>query len=204
METSDTGATVNSIAPGAVSRRGAIQRLGAVGAAAALFSVPLTARAQESSPTAGDAVAAIEPFPGVTAEVFGKTESARAPGQTMYAVRFTFQPGAEALPHRHPGTVLLGVVSGSLGWTLVAGTAHVVRGAASAEPEAAEDLTEVGTEIVLEVGDGIFYEDDVVHTARGAGAEPTVAQVSFLLTTGEPLLMLADDMEGMDMGTPAP
>ena len=96
------------------------------------------------------------------------------------------------------------IVSGSLGWTLVAETAHVVRGAASAEPAAVEDVTEAGTEIVLEVGDGIFYEYDVVHTARGAGAEPTVAQVSFLLTTGEPLLMLADDMEGMDMGPPAP
>ena len=180
-----------------------MHRLGVASAAAALFGLPLTARAQEATPAADDAIAAIEPFPGVTAEVFGAVDSVRSPGNTMYAVRFTFQPGAEALPHGHPGTVLVGVASGTLGWKLVAGTAHVVRGAASGSPAAPEDLTEPNTEVTLEVGDAIFYEDDVIHTARGAGDEPTVAMVSFLLTTGEPLLMLAEDMEGMDMGTPS-
>lgn len=188
-------------APG-LSRRGALQCLGAAGATAALLGFTQSTRAQESTPAASDAIAAIEPFPGVTAEIFGRTESVRAPGQTMYNVRFTFQPGAAALPHGHPGTVLLGVASGSLEWTLIAGTAYLVRGAASASPGAAEDVTEAGSVVVLEPGDGIFYEDDVIHTAKGVADVPTIAQVSFLLTTGEPLLMLAEDMEGMDMGTP--
>ena len=63
-----------------------------------------------------------------------------------------------------------------------------------------EDVTEIGKEITLQPGDAIYYEDDVVHTARGAGDEPTVVYGSFVLTTGEPLLMPT----GMDMsGTPA-
>jgi plastocyanin len=93
------------------------------------------------------------------------------------------------------------VQSGSFGWTLQEGTAHVVRGAAAGGTEV-EDITEPGTDVVLELGDAIYYEDDVVHTARGAGDEETVVLGTFVLTTGEPLLMPV----GMDMemgGTPA-
>ena len=62
-------------------------------------------------------------------------------------------------------------------------------------------VTEPGTEVILEPGDAIVYEDDVVHTARGAGDEETVILVTQVLTAGEPRLMPAD----MAMGaTPAP
>ena len=44
------------------------------------------------------------------------------------------------------------------------------------------------TELILEVGDAIYSEDDVVHTARGASDEPTVVLGPPVLTTGEPLL----------------
>jgi len=94
---------------------------------------------------------------------------------------------------------VLGVESGTLGWTLLEGTAHVVRGAAAGNT-AVEDVTEPGTEVILEVGDAIYYEDDVVHTARGAGDEATVVLGTLVLTTGEPLLMPAD----MDMSTTTP
>jgi hypothetical protein len=57
----------------------------------------------------------------------------------------------------------------------------------------------MNADVVLDVGDAIFYEDDVVHTARGAGSEPTVVLGTFVLTAGAPLLMPA----GMQMGTPA-
>jgi quercetin dioxygenase-like cupin family protein len=158
--------------------------------------------AQEGSPAAdGDPIAVLELAPGVTAEIFGAAPSALAPGQTLDLARFTFQPGAEIFPHGHPGTTLLGVESGSFGWTLVAGAAHVVRGAASGAPGATEDLTAPGVDVVLEPGDAIYYEADVVHTARGAGDEPTVVLGTFILETGQPLLMPAD--MAMD-GTPAP
>jgi quercetin dioxygenase-like cupin family protein len=54
--------------------------------------------------------------------------------------------------------------------------------------------------VILEPGDAIFYEDDVVHTARGAGDEETVVLGTLVLASGEPLLMPAN----MDMSaTPA-
>src|SRR5215216_1716988 len=168
----------------------------AVIALAGLSAAGLTA--QEATP---GPISVMELAPGFTAEVFAGAPSDRAPGQTVYLARFVIQPGAELFPHSHPGTTVLGVESGSLGWTLLEGTAHVVRGAAAGATGPTEDLTEPGTEVILEPGDAIFYEDDVVHTARGAGDEATVVWGSFVLTTGEPLLMPVD----MNMSaTPTP
>jgi quercetin dioxygenase-like cupin family protein len=158
--------------------------------------------AQEATP---GPIAVTELAPGFTVEVFAGAPSDRAPDQTVYLARFVIQPGAEIYPHSHPGTVILGVASGSLGWTLLEGTAHVVRGAAAGATGPAEDLTEPGTDVVLEPGDAIFYEDDVVHTARGAGDEETVVLGTLVLASGEPLVMPAEEMAGMDMeATPAP
>jgi hypothetical protein len=160
---------------------------------------------QESTPGAGGPISVIELAPGFTAEIFAAAPSDRAPSQTVYLARFVIQPGAELFPHGHPGTTVLGVAEGTLGWTLLEGTAHVIRGAAAGATGPAEDVTEPGTEVVLEVGDAIFYEDDVIHTARGAGDEETVVWGTFVLTSGEPLVMPADEMAGMGMeATPAP
>jgi uncharacterized cupredoxin-like copper-binding protein len=157
------------------------------------------ASAQDATPAAG-LITVIELAPGFTAEVFAGAPSDRAADQTVYLARFVIQPGAEIFPHGHPGTTVLGVAEGTLGWTLLEGTAHVVRGAAAGATGPAEDVTEPGTEVLLEVGDAIFYEDDVVHTARGAGDAVTVVWGTLLLTTGEPLLMPV----AMEMGgTPA-
>src|SRR5215217_9713585 len=139
--------------------------------------------AQETTPEAG-----IELAPGVYAEVLAGVPSDRAEGQTVYLARFTFEPGQAIFPHSHPGTTLLSVVSGRFGWTLVQGTAYVIREAASGASAPTETLSEPGDDVILEPGDSIYYEDDVVHTARGAGEEPAIAVGSLLLTTGQPLL----------------
>jgi quercetin dioxygenase-like cupin family protein len=166
-------------------------------------SGPLLA-ADETTPPASTAppaapIAIMELAPGFTAEVLASAPSDRARNQTVYLARFVIQPGSDIFPHSHPGTTVLGVESGSLGWTLLHGTAHVVRGAAAGNTDV-EDVTEPGTEVILEVGDEIYYEDDVMHTARGAGDEPAVVFGTLVLTTGEPLLMPAD----MDISTTTP
>lgn len=170
-------------------------------ALAALGVRPVKVAAQEASPaaTATGPIKVIELAPGVTAEVFAAAPSDRAPGQTVYLARFVFQPGAAIFPHSHPGTTVLGVGDGSFGWTLVQGAAHVVRGAAAGATGPVEDLTAPGADVVLAPGDAIFYEDDVVHTARGAGETPALVFGTLVLTTGAPLLMPA----GMAMGTPS-
>jgi quercetin dioxygenase-like cupin family protein len=147
--------------------------------------------ASESSAAPGGPISVVELAPGVTAEVFAAVPSDRAPDQTVYLARFVFEPGSEIFPHNHPGTAVLAIESGTWGWTLLEGTAHVVRGAATGNT-AVEDVTEPGTEVMLEVGDAIYYEDDVVHTARGVGDGDTVLWATGVFTPGEPLLMPAD------------
>ena len=161
--------------------------------AALLATGRLPIAAQDASPAAG-----VELAPGVIAEVFAGAPSARAPGQTVYLARFTFQPGSEIFPHSHPGTVLLTVDQSTFGWTLVEGTAQVVRGAAAGATGPTEEVTESGTEVLLNPGDAIFYEDDVVHSARGAGDQPAVVLGTLVLESGQPLLMPAEEMAGMD------
>ena len=179
-----------------LSRRAVLGRAAVVGVALGLGTLG-RATAQEATPAVG-AIKQNQLAPGVVAEVFAGAPSARAPGQTVYVARFTFQPGAEIFPHSHPGTTVLGVAAGTFGWTLLRGSAQVVRGSAAGATGPTEAVTEPGTEVLLEPGDAIVYEDDVVHTARGAGNEPAIVLVTQVLTAGEPRLMRAD----MQMGTP--
>lgn len=162
-----------------------------VGASPAAFG-------QEATPAAAP-ISVAELAPGVTAEVLAAAPSVVSPGQTVYVARFVFQPGAEIFPHGHPGTTVLGIVSGSFGWTLKAGVAHVIRGAGAGATGPIEDLTEPGADVILTAGDAIFYEADVVHTARGAGGTESVILGSLVLETGAPLIMPAD----MKMDAPA-
>lgn len=167
-------------------------------AAGALLFLPRTS-AQDATPPAG-----VELAPGVYAEARSGVPSDRADGQTLYLARFTFLPGSEIFPHSHPGTILLSVDSGSLGWTLVDGTASIIRDAAAGATEPTETLSTPGTEVILEPGDAIYYEDDVTHTARGAGDEPAIVLGTLLLTSGEPLLMPMDQMGMASDAIPAP
>jgi quercetin dioxygenase-like cupin family protein len=163
-------------------------------------SAPASVHAQTASPAAGSiTVKALAP--GITLELFAAMPSARAPGQTVYLSRLTFQPGAAIFPHRHPGTSIIGVLSGAFGWTLLKGAAQVLRGAAAGATGPMDAVTTPGAEVILEPGDAIVYEDDVVHTARGAGATAAVILVTQVLTAGEPRLMPVDMAMG---GTPTP
>jgi quercetin dioxygenase-like cupin family protein len=195
---------MSTVSSPVLSRRVVLAGLGVSSLNLALLSHASGVVAQEATP-ATEPIKGNELAPGVVAEVFAAAPSVRAPGQTVYTARFTFQPGAEIFPHSHPGTTILAVASGTFGWTLLAGAAHVIRGAASGAPEPAEDVTEPGTEVILEPGDAIYYEDDVVHTARGAGEEAAVVHATQVLTAGEPRIMPVDmDMGGTPAATPAP
>jgi quercetin dioxygenase-like cupin family protein len=95
--------------------------------------------------------------------------------------------------HMHPGTTAGTVESGTFSWTLLAGTVQVTRPGASPE-----QVTEPGTELMLEPGARLFYNADVVHTAGSVGDEPASVLVTALFETGQPFLTLTDEH-----GTPA-
>lgn len=169
-----------------MNRRNALIAAGMLGLSTAIAGHGSRTLAQEATPQV-EGGGEIEGASGVWAEVFSGIPTDRADGQTLYMARFTFFPGSEIFAHGHPGTTSLSVESGSFGWTLTEGTAYVVRGAKTGGAET-EEITEAGAEITLEAGDAIYYEDDVVHTARCAGDEAAVVNAALLLTAGEPLL----------------
>jgi quercetin dioxygenase-like cupin family protein len=170
-----------------LSRRTALMSTGMLGVGALFARSAPSALAQDATQVV-EGGGEIEGAPGVWAEVFSGIPTDRAAGQTLFLARFTFFPGSEIFEHGHPGTTSLSVESGSFGWTLVEGAAYVIRGAKIGGTEV-EDVAEAGMEVTLEPGDAIYYEDDVVHTARCAGEETTVVNAAMLLTSGEPLLM---------------
>jgi hypothetical protein len=162
--------------------------------------------AQEATPAATPAAApnftvgslapigeTFELLPGVNLQFLIEGQPAAAPDHTVVIYRVIFS-GGEIPSHIHPGTTVLTVESGTLSWTLQAGTATVIRLGA-----APEQVTESGTEVVLLPGEGMWYNADVVHTARSADALPASVLVSTLWETGQAAFTLTDEH-----GTPTP
>ena len=128
-----------------------------------------------------------ELLPGVNLQFLNEGQPAATPDYSLVLYRVILSEG-ELPSHSHPGTTVLTVESGTLSWTLQAGTATVIRPGA-----APEQITEPGTEVVLAQGEGIWYNDDVVYTARSAETVPASVLVSALLERGKPAFMLIDE-----------
>jgi quercetin dioxygenase-like cupin family protein len=162
----------------------------------------LRTSAQEATPAAGPNLTVghlapigvpFEPLPGVELTFLNEGQPTAAPGQSLIVYRIIFH-GGEAPSHIHPGTTVGTVESGTFAWTLLAGTVWVTRLGA-----APEQVTEPGTELILQPGESLFYNADVVHTAGAAGDEPASVLVAALFEVGQPFLTLTDEH-----GTPTP
>lgn len=149
----------------------------------------LTTAAQEATPEAGPNVVvgqlaplgeSFEAFPGVNIEFINEGEPETASGQSLVLWRVILTDEGEIPAHMHPGTTILTVESGSLSWTLLAGTVQVARPGA-----ALEQVTEAGTEIIVDPGASLFYNADVVHSARGVGGVPASVLIASLFETGQ-------------------
>lgn len=134
------------------------------------------------------------PGAGVSTEVLGRMEVASAPGQALHLLRVTFEPGGSVAAHAHPGTTIYHLASGTLGFTLVEGEAHLVRAGtdtAAATPPAAESIA-IDAEITLTAGDTVYYDGSTVQVERNDGDDPAVVLVSNLRGIDEPARELFD------------
>lgn len=133
---------------------------------------------------------------GIAPEPLGSGRPSGAPGYAMGFVRLTFAPGATLNSHTHPGASILYIESGTLTYTLWEGTATITR--AETGPGAAPAGAPLSpSEITLNVGDSLFEDADVIHTARNDGSEPAVVLITNLLAASEPVSTFLE-------GTPAP
>ncbi len=122
--------------------------------------------AQQGTPAEGTPAAGAPT--GVTIEVLGRGASAMVPDRELLLRRRTFAPGASTAPHPADGPVVLGVESGTVGFTVVEGAAQLSRAAASGTPGPTETVA-AGTEAILTPGDAVFYDEGVVHVVRNNG-----------------------------------
>ena len=134
--------------------------------------------AQDATPTPAAAT-------GITTEVLGQGLPSDVPGASLWLMRITFEPGAVAASHSHPGSTVFTIESGSITFTVEAGSVTVNRAGSIATPTAAEEIT-AGSEVTLNAGDTVFYEGDAVFSEVNEGDVPVVILVANLRGEGEP------------------
>ncbi len=137
---------------------------------------------------------------GVTREVLSDGMPAKAPGQQLLLLRYTFEPGAVIPPHTHPGMQSAYVVSGILGYTVLCGYAEVVRAPAAGAPAVRERLNP-GPEVFFQPGDAFTEVDGIVHSGRNAGPDLLVLLVSSLLAADAPASIPATPNVGTETGS---
>ncbi|HEV2126245.1 MAG TPA: hypothetical protein VGW38_26110, partial [Chloroflexota bacterium] len=78
--------------------------------AAVLHGSPSVAgHAQDATPT---------PATGITTEVLGQGLPSDVAGRSLWLIRITFEPGAVAASHSHPGSTVFTIESGSITFTV--------------------------------------------------------------------------------------
>ena len=128
----------------------------------------------------------------VTREILGQTAPEQASGHELYLVRVTVPAGAQLAPHTHPGTQIARIERGTLTYTIISGTATVVRGGDDGEPGEREEVSG-GTTVKLRKGDTVIESEGMVHEAANRGERKVIIVLTALLTEGAPLSEPVED-----------
>jgi hypothetical protein len=118
---------------------------------------------------------------GVTRTPLGEATPANAPGQTLYLQQVTIAPRAKLPEHFHQGTQVARVISGTLTYNIVSGTAAVSR--ANGKTEAVPGPAKV----LLHPGDSLVETASLVHYGANDTNAPVVIELAALLAQGAPL-----------------
>ncbi|MGE4055243.1 MAG: cupin domain-containing protein, partial [Vicinamibacterales bacterium] len=124
----------------------------------------------------------------VVREILSQTENPPgAPNRRLTLVRYTIAPGAELVPHIHPGVQMASIVSGTLTYRVLSGTATIHRQvAASGVPASVENV--VGpADTELRPGDTIIEEESMVHFGSNRTSGPIVILATLITDPGAEL-----------------
>jgi hypothetical protein len=118
---------------------------------------------------------------GVTRTPFGEAAPANAPGQKLYLQQVTIAPHAKLPEHFHQGTQVARVISGTLTYNIVSGTAAVTRANGAAES------VDGPNNVLLQPGDSLVETASLVHYGANDTNTPVVIELAALLEQGAPL-----------------
>jgi hypothetical protein len=111
--------------------------------------------------------------------------------QNLVLARVIIGPGGSVGEHTHPGTLVVTVETGVLGFThLGDGSMSVNRAATAGTESVTEDLPH-GEEVPFNPGDW-FVETGMVHTAVNLSDEETSVLLTGLIEPGQPLTSCVD------------
>ena len=149
-------------------------------ALAACTGAPATAPAtQDASHAAASAGPAASVVP-ILREELGSTLPGTAPGERLGLWRYVIQPGAQLVPHHHPGWQVARIMAGTLTYNVIEGTAQVVRSDGTEETFTTGQVTE------LAPGDTVIENPELSHFGANQGSVPVELYTATLLGDGEP------------------
>lgn len=132
-----------------------------------------------SSPAASTAASPAASAAAIVRSDLGSVLPSAAPGYRLGLWHYTIAPGAALVPHYHPGWQVARVTAGTLTYSILTGTANVIRASGAAEAHSA------GETITLVAGDSVVETEDMHHFGANKGTEPVEIYSSTLFRDGE-------------------
>lgn len=108
-----------------------------------------------------------------------------AAGRTLVLSRVVVEPGAKLALHRHLGTQIARIASGTLTYTVRQGTATIRSGEADQDPPLVRRL-KAGETGQIRAGQWIVEQPSDIHEAANRGPVPVVIYLATLLRDGAP------------------
>jgi quercetin dioxygenase-like cupin family protein len=148
----------------------------------AFVALAVLACAGSAGSSGGVAPAAVASgsIPPVVRSVLAASQPSAAPDDNLELVRYTIQPWTQLAAHRHPGTQLALIESGTLTYTVIEGevTVHQVDGGSR--------VIGPGDTGSIAPGEWIMEHEGIVHFGANEGDVPVVILASSLLEADEP------------------
>jgi quercetin dioxygenase-like cupin family protein len=142
---------------------------------------------------AGGAYAAVDALDGQLPQrqPVNSGRPGKAPGQILELVRVTIPPGGTLAPHRHPGMQIVYVESGSIRYTVVAGSIKVRRAALADGTAGPVEVVRAGQTVDVNAGDSLVETRHMVHAVANSGTQPAVLLDSSLFDADRPAVIAA-------------
>ncbi|MGE3511051.1 MAG: hypothetical protein AB7N65_19440 [Vicinamibacterales bacterium] len=124
----------------------------------------------------------------VVLEILGQADNpAGATGRRLTLVRYTIAPGTELVPHVHPGVQMASIVSGTLTYRVVSGTATIHRQVNEDGLPAWVETLAGPADTALRPGDAVLEEASMVHLGANRTSDPIVILATLVTELGADL-----------------
>lgn len=115
-----------------------------------------------------------------TTEVLSTGYPSDAPGRILELVRYTIPSGANLRPHIHPGMQISRIEFGTLTYTVVEGSAEILRA------NRTEEILQAGQTTLLKVGDSVVEPGGMVHYGKNESASIVIILSATLFDAEQP------------------